>query len=124
MAINPLDALRHHNFACQLNNSGEQGGPWLPIVDPPVGARTWTSPVRHLRSFEASTCIGGCHLRRDAPSRRLFSLLECTFVDGEAALNTWIALLRAVNVTGRNKLPMKQLVASMEAAGFVSVRTY
>jgi len=39
-------------------------------------------------------------------------------------MNTWIALLRGINVLGRNKLPMKDLAASLEAAGFSSVRTY
>lgn len=35
-----------------------------------------------------------------------------------------IALLRGINVGGRNKLPMKQLVAVFEACGAEEVRTY
>jgi uncharacterized protein (DUF1697 family) len=37
---------------------------------------------------------------------------------------TWIALLRGVNVVGKNKVPMKQLAAALERAGLRSVRTY
>jgi uncharacterized protein (DUF1697 family) len=43
---------------------------------------------------------------------------------GAGVGKTWIALLRGINVLGRNKLPMKEFAASLEAAGFVSVRTY
>lgn len=39
-------------------------------------------------------------------------------------MENWIALLRGVNVGGRNKLPMKPLVAELEAMGLSSVRTY
>ncbi len=39
-------------------------------------------------------------------------------------MQTWIALLRGVNVGGKNKLPMKALVAELEALGFVDVQTY
>jgi uncharacterized protein (DUF1697 family) len=39
-------------------------------------------------------------------------------------LKTWIALLRGVNVVGHGKVPMKELVAVMQRAGFGSVRTY
>jgi uncharacterized protein (DUF1697 family) len=39
-------------------------------------------------------------------------------------LKTWIALLRGVNVLGSHKLPMKDLAALLEDAGFASVRTY
>jgi uncharacterized protein (DUF1697 family) len=39
-------------------------------------------------------------------------------------INAYIALLRAVNVGGTGKLPMTELKAMCEAAGFVSVRTY
>jgi len=39
-------------------------------------------------------------------------------------MKTWLALLRGINVVGRNKVPMKQLVATLERAGFRSVRTY
>jgi uncharacterized protein (DUF1697 family) len=36
----------------------------------------------------------------------------------------YIALLRGVNVGGKNKLPMKELAALCEACGCASVRTY
>jgi len=39
-------------------------------------------------------------------------------------MQTWIALLRGINVGGNNKLPMKELVDIFERAGFRSVRTY
>ncbi|MGH2550263.1 MAG: DUF1697 domain-containing protein, partial [Thermomicrobiales bacterium] len=37
---------------------------------------------------------------------------------------TYLALLRAVNVSGHNLVPMKELRARMEAAGYTNVRTY
>jgi len=37
---------------------------------------------------------------------------------------TWIALLRGVNVVGRNKLPMKEFTALLEGLGHTKVRTY
>ncbi len=40
------------------------------------------------------------------------------------AAKTYVALLRAVNVGGGGKLPMKELKAMCEEAGFESVRTY
>jgi uncharacterized protein (DUF1697 family) len=39
-------------------------------------------------------------------------------------MQAYIALLRAVNVGGTGKLPMTELKAMCEAAGFKSVRTY
>jgi uncharacterized protein (DUF1697 family) len=39
-------------------------------------------------------------------------------------VTSYIALLRAVNVGGTGKLPMTELVAMCERAGFASVRTY
>ncbi|MEI2456894.1 DUF1697 domain-containing protein [Lysobacter firmicutimachus] len=39
-------------------------------------------------------------------------------------MTTYIALLRAVNVGGTGKLPMAELRAMCEAAGFSDVRTY
>jgi uncharacterized protein (DUF1697 family) len=39
-------------------------------------------------------------------------------------MNAYIALLRAVNVGGTGKLPMTELKAMCEAAGFKAVRTY
>jgi uncharacterized protein (DUF1697 family) len=37
---------------------------------------------------------------------------------------TWLALLRGINVVGKNKVPMKALASALETAGFQSVRTY
>ena len=39
-------------------------------------------------------------------------------------MKTWIALLRGVNVGGRNKLPMKALLPELQALGLSAVRTY
>ena len=39
-------------------------------------------------------------------------------------MNSWLALLRGINVLGKNKVPMKGLASALEAAGFQSVRTY
>ncbi len=39
-------------------------------------------------------------------------------------MNTWIALLRGINVGGHNKLPMKDLVAELERLGLSDVKTY
>ena len=39
-------------------------------------------------------------------------------------MKTWIALIKGVNVGGRNKLPMKALAAELEAIGLSDVRTY
>jgi len=39
-------------------------------------------------------------------------------------MKSWVALLRGINVVGRNKVPMKDLAAAFERAGFRSVRTY
>jgi uncharacterized protein (DUF1697 family) len=36
----------------------------------------------------------------------------------------WVALLRAVNLGGRNKVPMAELRALLEEAGYGDVRTY
>jgi uncharacterized protein (DUF1697 family) len=37
---------------------------------------------------------------------------------------TWVALLRGVNVSGKNMLPMKELEAALVGIGFTGVRTY
>lgn len=37
---------------------------------------------------------------------------------------TWLALLRGINVVGKNKVPMKALASALETAGFRAVRTY
>ncbi|HET9359789.1 MAG TPA: DUF1697 domain-containing protein, partial [Vicinamibacterales bacterium] len=39
-------------------------------------------------------------------------------------LKTYIALFRAINVGGKNMLPMKELVAVLEALGARNVNTY
>lgn len=39
-------------------------------------------------------------------------------------MTSYVALLRAVNVGGTGKLPMSELKAMCEAAGFIDVRTY
>jgi uncharacterized protein (DUF1697 family) len=39
-------------------------------------------------------------------------------------METYLALLRGINVTGRNKLPMKELAAMFEDVGCSDVRTY
>jgi uncharacterized protein (DUF1697 family) len=39
-------------------------------------------------------------------------------------VSVWIGLFRGINVGGRNRLPMKALTATLEAAGFSGVRTY
>lgn len=39
-------------------------------------------------------------------------------------MNVHVALLRAVNVGGTGRLPMRELVAMCEDAGFAGVRTY
>ena len=39
-------------------------------------------------------------------------------------MRTWIAFLRGINVGGNSVLPMKQLVALLEAAGCSDVKTY
>lgn len=39
-------------------------------------------------------------------------------------MNSYIALLRGINVGGSNKLPMKELKALLEANGFGTVKTY
>ena len=42
----------------------------------------------------------------------------------EQANETWVALLRAVNLGGRNRVPMEELRRVVEAAGSTDVRTY
>ena len=42
----------------------------------------------------------------------------------ETSRQTYVALLRGINVGGRNRLPMDELARSFEQAGCVSVRTY
>ncbi|MCD0445146.1 DUF1697 domain-containing protein [Glycomyces sp. A-F 0318] len=45
-------------------------------------------------------------------------------VEEEAPVETYVALLRGVNVGGRRKLPMAELRAALTGAGFDRVRTY
>ncbi|MEN0006340.1 MAG: DUF1697 domain-containing protein [Bacteroidota bacterium] len=42
----------------------------------------------------------------------------------EQQLETYIALLRGINVSGKNKLPMAELRALAESLGYRSVKTY
>jgi len=39
-------------------------------------------------------------------------------------MSSWLALLRGINVLGKNKVPMKALASALEGAGFQAVRTY
>ena len=39
-------------------------------------------------------------------------------------MNLYIALLRGVNISGKNKIPMVELKAGFEALGFGAVKTY
>lgn len=39
-------------------------------------------------------------------------------------MNTYIALLRGINVGGKNKLPMKTLIQLLETLGAKSVQSY
>jgi uncharacterized protein (DUF1697 family) len=39
-------------------------------------------------------------------------------------MNTYITLLRGINVGGRNKLPMRELVQLLEELGLENVKTY
>ena len=39
-------------------------------------------------------------------------------------MNTYVALIRGINVGGKNSLPMKKLVAILESLGFDGVKTY
>ncbi|MBO6505046.1 MAG: DUF1697 domain-containing protein [Kordiimonadaceae bacterium] len=39
-------------------------------------------------------------------------------------MNTWVALLRGINVGGNNILPMKDLRSLLDAQGFIDVKTY
>jgi len=39
-------------------------------------------------------------------------------------VNTFIALLRGINVGGRNKLPMRELTAMLEGLGLENIQTY
>jgi uncharacterized protein (DUF1697 family) len=44
--------------------------------------------------------------------------------ENDGPMNTWIALIRGINVGGKNTLPMKELVAVLESLGARTVRTY
>jgi uncharacterized protein (DUF1697 family) len=39
-------------------------------------------------------------------------------------MHAWLALIRGINVVGRNKVPMKALSSALEAAGLRGVQTY
>jgi uncharacterized protein (DUF1697 family) len=78
-------------------------------------------PVHDARAALAADgeSVGAAHAA--SPFRLRVS---CQKPSRSAALKTWIALLRGINVLGRNKVPMKELAASLERAGFSAVRTY
>ena len=106
-----------------------------------------STPALHRRCF-STVCVGnsecGAHYRLYAqatgqPERRLPAGLRQAGRaigrrrgDPSAAgaplarpeLKTFVALLRAVNVGGTGKLPMSELKAICEAAGFAEVRTF
>ncbi len=42
----------------------------------------------------------------------------------KAATSTWIALLRGINVGGKNRLPMSALVEIMKGQGLTDIKTY
>ncbi|QDT92225.1 DUF1697 domain-containing protein [Gimesia algae] len=42
----------------------------------------------------------------------------------ETSVNTFIALLRGINVGGNNRLPMKELTTLLEELGYQSIQTY
>jgi uncharacterized protein (DUF1697 family) len=39
-------------------------------------------------------------------------------------MNTYIALLRGINIGGKNILPMKELVTILETLGYENIQTY
>jgi uncharacterized protein (DUF1697 family) len=62
--------------------------------------------------------------RGDQAESAIASRVNGVLRAGRAALKTWIALLRGVNVLGNRKLPMKDLAALLENNGLRCVRTY
>ena len=49
----------------------------------------------------------------------------CHAIEGcENEMNTYVALLRGINVGGKNILPMKELTAVLEGLGLKKVQTY
>jgi uncharacterized protein (DUF1697 family) len=81
----------------------------IPVHDVPAAL------VASGESGGAARAARGCFLRSGVGDQQ---------PGRSAALKTWIALLRGINVLGRNKVPMKELAASLERAGFSAVRTY
>ena len=49
---------------------------------------------------------------------------ECVTGSSTNASSRWVVLLRGINVGGRNSLPMKSLISTLEAAGCTNVSTY
>ena len=45
-------------------------------------------------------------------------------MEKETILNTYVALLRGINVGGRNKLPMSELTSILKQLGLHNIRTY
>jgi uncharacterized protein (DUF1697 family) len=63
--------------------------------------------------------------RRKRPARRASARLAARVIQGLAMKpGVHVALLRAINVGGNNKLPMKDLVRLFESIGCGDVRTY
>ncbi len=69
----------------------------------------------------APTTGDGPDRRTRSASRRLGAL---SGRPGDLGMTVWIALLRGINVGGANKLPMKDLRASVESLGYRDVATY
>jgi uncharacterized protein (DUF1697 family) len=63
---------------------------------------------------------GAIKVRRDECT---ISGSGCKIPTREAPLSTYVALLRGVNVGGKNKLPMAQLRSHFESLGFDNVRS-
>src|SRR6478735_3955744 len=90
----------------------------------------WSGPgCSRSQSVEQSP-TGSCDCFRfldtqneDAPNRILIRVSQILIATVQQ-MTTYIALLRAVNVGGTGKLPMSELKAMCEKAGFTQVRTY
>jgi uncharacterized protein (DUF1697 family) len=64
--------------------------------------------------------ISAAHLNKYEVRTRLIAFPT----RGDLSMTSYVALLRAVNVGGTGKLPMSELKAMCEVAGFEDVRTY
>lgn len=68
--------------------------------------------------------VGSAGCLRRAEARPTDSPLCVHLVTRLTAMRTWIALLRGVNVGGKNKLPMAELRTVLAAIGLADVQTY